>query len=51
MILMGLLFKLLNIYPLAVGLILGGVILFISNLYCTRKPEKEIFVQKIKKNK
>jgi hypothetical protein len=49
MILAGLLFKLLNIYSLAVGLVLGGVVLFTSNLYQARKLKTENSVKKIRR--
>lgn len=41
MILVGLLLSLLHIHPLGGGLIIGGTILLISNLYYARKPESE----------
>jgi|Deesub1362A_J573_1020465.scaffolds.fasta_scaffold01437_7 uncharacterized membrane protein len=44
MILVGLLFLLFKIHPLAIGLILGGVVLFISSLYYAKKPETEVIV-------
>ena len=44
MILLGILLWLLNIYPLGGGLILGGVLLLISNMYYARKPETETIV-------
>ena len=44
MILIGVLLWLLNIYPLGGGLILGGVLLLISNIYYTRKPETETII-------
>ncbi len=44
MILVGILLWLLNIYPLGGGLILGGVLLLISNIYYTRKPETETII-------
>jgi len=44
MILLGFLLWLLNIYPLGGGLILGGVLLLISNMYYARKPEIETII-------
>jgi len=44
MVLIGILIWLLNIYPLGSGLILGGVLLVISNIYYTRKPETETII-------
>ncbi len=44
MILLGILLWLLNIYPLGGGLTLGGVLLLISNIYYTRKPETETII-------
>jgi len=44
MVFVGILFWLFNIYPLGAGLILGGLVLFISNLYYARKPETETIV-------
>ena len=44
MVLIGILLWLLNIYPLGGGLILGGVLLLISNMYHTRKPETETII-------
>jgi len=44
MILLGILLWLLNIYPLGGGLILGGVLLLISNMYYARKPETETII-------
>ncbi|MCD6403257.1 MAG: DUF2178 domain-containing protein [Candidatus Aenigmarchaeota archaeon] len=44
MILIGILFWLFDIYPLGGGLILGGILLFISNFYSTRKPETETII-------
>ena len=44
MILLGILLWLLNIYPLGGGLILGGVLLLISNIYYTRKPKTETII-------
>ncbi|RLG57752.1 MAG: hypothetical protein DRN95_05215 [Candidatus Hydrothermarchaeota archaeon] len=44
MILIGILLWLLNIHPLGGGLILGGVLLLISNIYYTRKPRTETII-------
>ena len=44
MILIGILFWLLNIYPLGGGLILGGFFLLISNIYYIRKSETETII-------
>ena len=44
MILLGILLWLLNIYPLGGGLILGGILLIVSNIYCVRKPEAETII-------
>ncbi|HDM36392.1 MAG TPA: DUF2178 domain-containing protein [Candidatus Syntrophoarchaeum butanivorans] len=44
MVLIGILIWLLNIYPLGGGLILGGVLLLISNMYYARKPETETII-------
>ncbi len=44
MILIGILFWLPNIHPLGGGLILGGVLLLISNIYYTRKQETETII-------
>lgn len=44
MILIGILLWLLNIYSLGGGLILGGILLLISNIYHARKPETETII-------
>ena len=44
MLLAGVLLWLFRIYPLGAGLVLGGVVLLISNLYYARKPETETIV-------
>ena len=49
MLLVGLLLWLSKIHSLEGGLFLEGVVLLISNLYYTGKPETEIIVERIKK--
>jgi len=44
MILIGILLWLLNIYPLGGGLILGGFLLLVSNIYYARKTEIETVI-------
>jgi len=44
MILIGILLWSLNIYPLGGGLILGGFLLLISNIYYTRKLETKTII-------
>ncbi|HEC57180.1 MAG TPA: hypothetical protein ENI32_04775 [Candidatus Syntrophoarchaeum butanivorans] len=44
MILIGVLLWLFKIYPLGGGLIIGGTLLLISNIYYTRKPETETII-------
>ena len=44
MLLAGVLLWLFRFYPLGAGLVLGGIVLLISNLYYAGKPETEIIV-------
>ncbi len=44
MIFIGILFWLLNIHSLGGGLILGGILLLVSNMYYVRKPKIETVI-------